>query len=102
MPSTVLMVVMPSAPASSTARATAVFDADGVRDAGGGLPDPVRPIARAGVRLRALVHERAEPRHVDELRVLDALAERPRCGEHRVLEPEPARGFDGEIDPVLR
>ena len=59
-------------------------------------------IAGAGPRRGALVHDRAEARDVDELRVLDALAERSRRGEHGVLEPETARGLDREIDPVLR
>ena len=79
-----------------------ILEADRIEDPRRGLGDPVLRVAGARTWCRALVHDRAESTDVDELGVLDALAERSGCGEHRVLEPETAGGLDREIDPVLR
>jgi len=73
---------------------TRVLESDGIQDARRSLCDAVLRIPGARVRCRAFVHDRAESPDVDKLRVLDALAERPRCGEHRVLQPQAARGLD--------
>src|SRR5205823_14706915 len=54
-----------------------------------------------GAARGALVDERAQPRHVDELGVLDALAEGARRGDDGILEAETACGLDLEVDAVL-
>src|SRR2546426_8401944 len=48
-----------------------------VEDPGGRLGDSVLRVARSSRWSCSLIDERAEPRHIDELGVLNALPERP-------------------------
>ena len=78
-----------------------VLQADRVEDARRRLRDAVLRIARSRVRGRSLVHDRAEPRDVDELGVFHALAKCARCRHDRILQAQTARRFDLEINAAL-
>src|SRR2546421_406831 len=102
MPSTVLMAVKPSAPASSTARATAARPVSrrvvvggaggggaGVREwgaAGGGRPgDPVFGTARRREPRRAPVHYPPQASAADAVSVLFYMAERARRRQQPII-----------------
>src|SRR6185436_19580838 len=81
---------------------TRILESYRIQDAGRRLGEPVLRIAWTRVWRRVLVHDRAEPSDVDELRVLDALTEGPGGGQHRILESQTTRRVHREVDAVFR
>ena len=57
-----------------------------------------RRVADARLERRALAADRAEPVDVDDVAVLDAVAERPRRDEDRVRQDEAAAEVDRQVD----